>query len=30
MNATAEKIPQPSIRNGVDVGALIATSDAVK
>ncbi len=30
MNATAEKIPQPSIRNGVDVGALFATIDAVK
>jgi uncharacterized OsmC-like protein len=30
MNATAEKIPQPVIRNGVDVGALFATIDAVK
>ena len=30
MNATAEKIPQPAIRNGVDVTALFATIDAVK
>ena len=30
MNATAEKLPQAVIRNGVDVTALYATLDAVK
>jgi uncharacterized OsmC-like protein len=30
MNATAEKIPVASVRNGVDVGALFATIAAVK
>lgn len=30
MNATAEKIATPAIRNGVDVGALFATIAAIK
>jgi uncharacterized OsmC-like protein len=30
MNATAEKIAAPAIRNGVDVGALFATIAAIK
>jgi uncharacterized OsmC-like protein len=30
MNATAEKISPPAVRNGVDVGALFATIAAVK
>src|SRR5262245_27864007 len=30
MNATAINLPQPVIRNGVDVTALFATIDAVK